>query len=141
VIAVRAALDYDSVVETAMIERDFQAEVLTALGELKAEQTGTRVELAAVKDHLARLNGRVADHERRLGELQIELAERRNQCPLVDVLDARTRTVEDFVTAEKASSKTSSAWMKWMWPVIWVAAGAFGLLILLHSADLLKFKP
>ena len=124
-----------------MSERDFQAEVLTSLGELKAEQTGTRVELTAIKDHLGRLNSKVATHELKVGEMQIELAERRNQCPLIDVLEARTRTVEDFVTAEKASSKISSTWMSRLWPFIWAAAGAVGLLILLHAADLLKLKP
>lgn len=121
-----------------MSDRDFQTEVLNSLGELKAEQAGTRAEVTAVKDHLARLNGRVADHERRLGEMQIELAERRHQCPIADGLEKRIRPVEDFVTGERAAEKTNSSWMKWMWPFIWAAAGAFVLLILLHAASLLK---
>ena len=67
-----------------------------------------------MKDHLARLNGKVADHERRLGEMQIELTERRNQCPLADALEDRIRPVEDFVVASRASEKTSASWLRWL---------------------------
>jgi hypothetical protein len=77
------------------------------------------------------LNGKIADHERRLSEMQIELAA---------LLEDRVRPVEDYIKAEKASAKTSSVWVKWLWPVIWAAAGAFVLLLALHSTDLLKFK-
>ena len=123
-----------------MSERDFQAEVLNALGELKAEQAGTRAEVAAVKDHLARLNGRVVEQEKRTGEIQIELAERRNKCPIADALEDRIRPVEDFIVAERAAEKTSATWLKWLWPIIWAAIGAFALLVLLHANNFLKIR-
>jgi hypothetical protein len=123
-----------------MSDHDLELELLNQLKDLAVGQAAIGTDVAAMKEHLVKLNGKVATHELKVGEMQIELAERRNQCPLVDLLEARTRTVEDYVTAEKASAKTSSTWLKWLWPVIWAAAGALALLILLHSTDLLKFK-
>jgi hypothetical protein len=124
-----------------MSEHDFQIEMLNQLRDLSVGQSAIATDMAAVKEHLVRLNGSVARHEERIGQMQIELAERRNQCPLVDMLEVRIRPLEDHVVAERESEKTTSSWMKHMWPFIWVASGAFGLLILLHATDLLKFKP
>jgi hypothetical protein len=78
----------------AVSERDFQIEVIQGLTELKTD-------MRSVKEHLAKLNGKVAAHERGIGEMKIHLAERQNQCPIAVELEARVRPVEDFVTAER----------------------------------------
>ena len=124
-----------------MAEHDFYTQVLTALGELKAEQSATRVELAGVKEHLGRLNGKVADHERRLGEMLIEVAERRNQCPLVDSVEGRLRPVEEFITTTKAQEKANDHWLSRLWPFIWAGAGAIAMLLLSHADQILPHKP
>ena len=124
-----------------MSEYDFQREMLDQLRDLAVGQASIGTDVAAMKEHLSKLNGKVAAHELQVGKMQVELAERRHQCPLADALEDRIRPVEDFITAEKASEKTSSTWMKWLWPLIWAGAGAFALLVLLHASDILKFKP
>ncbi len=120
-----------------MSDRDFQNTVLSALAG-QVEQVELKTEMRNVVARLDKLNGKVADHEARLGQMQIELAERRNQCPLVDAIELRIRPVEDFITAEQASKKTNRHWMEKVWPVIWVGAGVFGFLILEHAQGLLQ---
>jgi hypothetical protein len=68
--------------------------------------------MAAVKEHLRTLNGKAAAHERRFVEMQVGLAERKNQGLLVDSLEGRIRALEDYVVAEKASEKTSAKCLK-----------------------------
>jgi anti-sigma-K factor RskA len=123
-----------------MSERDFYREVLTALGEMKAEQAETTAEVKNIVARLDKLNGTVARHEERMNEIQIEVAERRHQCPIAEGLEKRIRPVEDFVTGESAARKTSSAWLKWMWPLIWAGAGAVAVLILRHGELILQSK-
>lgn len=110
---------------------DFQSLISTKLTELAVGQATIATDMRSVKEHLVRLNGKVASHER-------ELSERRNQCPIADRLEDRIRTTEDFITASQAVQKTSSSWMKRIWPFIWVALGIFGLLILQNAGFLLK---
>src|SRR5205085_1583278 len=87
-----------------------QRAVFTALAVGQAE-IGTDV--AGMKEHLRELNGKVASHEK-------ELNERRNQCPLVDVLEERILDEVD-VACDLGCSR-------------------FGILVLPHSSSLLKFK-
>jgi hypothetical protein len=114
-----------------MSDHDFQIEILNQMRDLAVGQSAIATDMAAVKDHLKTLNGKVASHEKQLNE-------RQNQCPLVDLLEPRVRMAEDFITAEKASEKTSSTWLKWLWPVIWAAVGIAYLLVLQHSSFLLR---
>lgn len=67
-----------------MSERDVQHEVLTALGELKAEQASVTTEVRNIVSRHDKLNGTVGRHEQRMNGMQIEVAERRNNCPLVE---------------------------------------------------------
>ena len=73
-----------------------------------------------------------------MNEIQIEVAERRNQCPIVDAIQVRLRPLEDFITGETAARKTSATWLKWLWPVIWAGAGAFAILVLINAPAILK---
>jgi hypothetical protein len=123
----------------------FQIEMFKQMKDLAVEQESIHSDTASCKEHLVRLNSKVADHETKVGAIQIELAERRHQYPLNENMQDRLRPLEDWITAEKASSRTSATWLKWLWPVIWALAGAFALLILLHAASIsstiLKFHP
>jgi hypothetical protein len=114
-----------------MSDHDFQIEMLNQLRELAVGQAAIGDDMSAVKEHLKTFNGKVASHEK-------ELNERRNQCLLADALEDRIRPVEDFVVASRASEKTSASWLRWLWPIIWAAAGAFVLLLALHAKSMLR---
>jgi septal ring factor EnvC (AmiA/AmiB activator) len=121
-----------------MSDHDFQSTVLTALADLKTEQAETRTEVKNIVSRLDRLNGKVADHEARIGQMQIELAERRKQCPLVDAVEIRIRPLEEALAVERAVEQNTKNWMDHIWPIVWIAAGVFGLLILEHAAEIKK---
>lgn len=109
-----------------MSERDFQLEVIESLTELKTD-------MRSVKEHLAKLNGKVAAHEK-------ELCERRSQWPAVDDIEERLRPVEEFIAGERASQKTSSAWLDKVWPFVWAGLGVLGLLVLQNGPTLIRVK-
>lgn len=121
-----------------MSDHELQSLIITKLSDLATGQGEISTDMRAVKEHLAKLNGKVAAHEREIGEIKIHFAERDNQCPLVEKVEGRLRTVEDFVTADTASEATSKAWMARLWPFIWAAIGIGGLLVLQHAQYLFK---
>jgi hypothetical protein len=100
--------------DSAMSTSDFQYQVLAALGELKAEQAGTRAEVQAIVARLDKLNGTVARHERDLGQLKLDQARRQGE------------------------EKTSAKWIEWAKPAIWGIAGVLAVLALQHSEAVLK---
>lgn len=68
--------------------------------------------------------------------MQIEIAERRLNCPLAagvkddlvtHILEcpmkARMDLVEDFVTEQRTKQKDDACWMSKLWPVIYAAGG------------------
>lgn len=110
--------------EMEMNDKDFQLQVIEGLAEL-------RTDMRSVKAHLAKLNGKVAAHEK-------ELCERSAQWPQVDDIESRLRPVEDFMISERAAQKTSSAWLDRIWPFIWAAIGILAFLALEHAPQLLK---
>lgn len=114
-----------------MSEPDFQLAVLNQMRDLAVGQAEIATDMAAVKEHLKTLNGKVASHEK-------ELNERRNQCPLVDLVEGRVRGLEDANTTRTAVEKTSSDWMKKIWPFIWALCGAIAILILKNAPVFLK---
>lgn len=124
-----------------MSDHDFQLEVLAQLRDLAVGQNAICADMVAVRDHLGRLDGEVAGHERRLGDMQTEFSERRNNCPMIDSLSARLHPVEDLIVSEATAKNTNTSWLHWLWPLIWSAIGAFGLLVMLHAAAFLKIKP
>ncbi len=105
-------------------QNDFQLEVIEALTEL-------RTDMRSVKEHLAKLNGKVAAHER-------ELAERRNGCALVDKLELRVRPVEEFVIAQRATEQISRHWLDRAWPFSYAGSGVVVFIILQHASELIK---
>jgi hypothetical protein len=121
-----------------MSERDFQLQVLEALGELKAELLETKAEVRNVVQRQDKANGSVARHQADIGRLQIELAERRLSCPLVDSVKGRVDIVEDFVTADKAVKNRDKGWLDRLWPMIYAAAGVTVYVAALHASDILK---
>ena len=114
-----------------MSEHDFQCAVIAALAELKTD-------MGAVREHLARLNGKVATHELAVGELKLRLASRESYCPLVEKIEGELQPIRDFVLTTEAKKSTSRTWMDWLKPVIWVVAGMIGSLVLLHAKEMLK---
>jgi predicted nucleic acid-binding Zn-ribbon protein len=121
-----------------MSDHELQSLIVTKLTDLATVQAEISTDMRAVKEHLARLNGKVAAHEKEFGDVRVRLAERDSQCPLVEKVEDRLRKAEDYITAENATRKTSSAWMKTIWPFIWAAAGIFGLLVLQNAGFILK---
>jgi hypothetical protein len=145
-----------------MTETDFHDKVLTALGNIKAEQatalgdlkTELAVNTSEVRNVVERLdvtNGRIAAQERKTGDLQIELAERRLNCPLAAhvqealithisgcPLKARLDTVEDFVTSAKEKEKANKSWMDRAWPVIYAFGGILFYLVLVNAGKILE---
>ncbi len=101
-----------------MSERDFQSAVLSALDDVREVQSRIRevqaevvTDLKSVKEHLVRLNGKVADQERRVGALELDQARR------------------------EGAASSSRRWMDRLWPAVWAAGGAF-VLMLLSQADM-----
>jgi len=117
---------------------EFESTVLATLADLKAEPAETRAEVRGITARLDKVNGRVADQERHIGEMQIELAERSLACPLVDAVEVRIRPLEEALAAERASEKTSKTWLDRVGPFIWVALGVFGFLVLERAPQLAK---
>ena len=94
--------------------------------------------MASIKEHLGRLNGKVATPEERFCNIQLELGERRYRCPAFEKVDERLRPLESHIIAVVAAAKTSASWLHWMWPVIWSIAGAPGFILLSNAAGILK---
>ncbi|HZP17098.1 MAG TPA: hypothetical protein VFB00_03975 [Terriglobales bacterium] len=124
-----------------MSEQDFHDQVLTALGEMKAQLVAATAESKAIVARLDKLNGSVARHQEQIGQMQVEIAERRHSCPLVDHVEEQLVPIKEWVAARKAAQSVSKSWLDRLWPFIWAASGAFVLLVLLHANDLLKLKP
>lgn len=82
-----------------MSDHDLQSLVLTKVTDLTTGQAEISTDLRAAEEHLAKLNGKVASHEKEIGETKIHLAERDNQCPLVEKVEGRLRKAEDYITA------------------------------------------
>jgi septal ring factor EnvC (AmiA/AmiB activator) len=88
---------------------DFQVEVLTVLGELKAEQAATTAEVRNIVARLDKLNGTVARHTEEIGRLQLESARR------------------------QGSEAAVSTWTARLWPMIYACLGAGVSLVLQHG--------
>jgi hypothetical protein len=115
---------------------DFEQGTITDLASIKEILVG-------IREHLSILNGRVAAQEQRTGELMLEQAVRKSQCPLVDTLRedlrAELSTIRDYVVGEKAKRSLSAGLMEFFKPMIWAIAGAIGWIGLQHAGDLIKY--
>ena len=98
-----------------MSENDYHDQVLGAPRDLQVSQAATTSEL---KGAAARLDSTVAHHQEDTGRLQIELAESRLACPLVDHVKESLTThilgcpmkstmgkVEDFVAGGQGGGR------------------------------------
>ena len=134
-----------------MTESAFHDKVLDALSDLKVAQTATTTEVKNIVDRLDITNGRIAAQERKTGDMQIELAERRNNCPLAAhveeglathilqcPLKERMDAAEEFITNAKAKAREDGKWMSRIWPVIYAAGGVLFYLILANADAILK---
>ena len=103
---------------------------------MKAEQTATTIEVKGIVARLDKLNCTVARHEREFGELRVHVAQRDSQCPVVETVESRVRTLEDANTARSAAEDRSpvNATAR---PFIW-AAGILGLMILQNAPSILR---
>jgi hypothetical protein len=116
---------------TIMSDIELQSLIVNKLTELAVGQASLVTDMAAVKTHLEKLNGKVAAHEK-------ELAERRHQCPLVDEMERRVRSIEDQNTSRNAVDQNNSSWLNRLWPFIWASIGIFGVLTLQNAPAILK---
>jgi hypothetical protein len=84
--------------------------------------------------------------------MQVEIAERRLNCPLVATvkddlhqhkmecpLRARMDAVEDFIVTTRAMATANSHWISKVMPLIYATGGIGLYLAMVHSAELLKF--
>ena len=139
-----------------MSETDFQLEMLNQLRDLAVGQSTIATDMATVKEHLVKLNGSVAGHEKRLGELAAmtaaSVADRLLNastaaaaatavmtahvlgCPLKARMDA----VEDWVTGMQAVTVSNKHWLDRIWPVIYAASGIAVYMLAMHTDQLLK---
>jgi hypothetical protein len=133
-------------------ENDFHHQVLSALSDLKVDLAETNAELRAVAARMDAHADTIAEHQQAIGKLQIEIAERRLNCPLAagvkdDLathkldcpLRARMDAVEDFVVATRAMAVSNGRWISKLMPVVYAAAGIGVYLVLVHSTELLKY--
>lgn len=93
--------------EIAVDEYEFRMRVVESLARLETLAQST-------DEHLGRLNGTVARHEKRIGALQAA------------------------VLTEQVEARTTSAWWRRMSPLVWLVAGGLLVLFLLHSDQLLR---
>lgn len=84
---------------------------------------------------LARLNGTVASDQKRITEIEIQMASRENSCPLVEAVREdiiQTRRMLDLrTTVQDATKEQNKVWMRHLLPIVrWlayvIAAGAVG---------------
>jgi hypothetical protein len=124
----------------------------SSISDMRTDQATTNEQLKGV---VARLDAHAKPITRIQGDVakvQIELAERRLNCPLAsgvkdDLVDhimkcpmrARMDAVEDFVTAQQTKQANDARWMSKLWPVIYAAGGIAIYILAIHSAELLKF--
>ena len=137
----------------------FRLHVVESLSRL--ETSGTEI-----VRRLSELNGKVAQHERRVGIVEAHIQAREDHCPLADLvhreveaterklataeakndlaqiwLNALRPKVEDAelkLTADAARAQNSAKWWAGLKPLLLLAAGAFVALILVHSKEMLK---
>jgi|SRR5271157_2742578 len=93
--------------EIAVDEYEFRMRVVESLARLETLAQST-------DDHLARLNGTVARHEKRITSLQAA------------------------VLTEQVEARTTSAWWRRISPLVWLVVGGLLVLFLLHSDQLLR---
>lgn len=134
-----------------MSENDFQTKVLDAISDMRTDLATTTAEL---KGAVARMDAQaetVAQHQLDIGRLQIEIAERRLNCPLAagvkdDLathklecpLRARMDEVEDFVVTTRAMALSNSHWIAKVMPVVYAAAGIAVYIAMMHAGELMK---
>jgi hypothetical protein len=92
-----------------MSDQDFQYQVLTRLGALHADVASIQTDMAAVKEHLKTLNGKVVDQGK-------EIAEQR-----------------DFMVAHQAADKAGATWLKRLEPLAYVGLAAIAVLMFEHA--------
>ena len=118
-----------------MPDQSFEKEVLSHLIELKTVQAETTVEVKNIVARLDKLNGTVARHEEKIGAQTVDLLQHVNACPMRD----RLSEVESFISAQKATTDNDKDWKSKLHPALWMAISAVIVLVMLHSADMLKF--
>jgi hypothetical protein len=130
---------------------DLKAEMIESLGTLKSEMATATMGIKAIVDRQDITNGRIDTQERKTGDMLIELAERRNSCPLAShvekdliehidkcPLKGRITIIEEFVSNVKAKTDTNAHWMTRLWPVIYASAGVLFYLVLANADSVLK---
>jgi hypothetical protein len=107
---------------------EFEQEVVEKLAIIT-----TKVE--AIENYQKQQNGRVFSLSDAVVHINNRLAERASQCPLVTkVQEEVDRLVLKMATAEAASANNKS-WLSGLAPVLWLIAGAVGVLLVKHAGE------
>jgi len=114
----------------------FQA-LLDAIGDLKCDIGIVKNEVTHVKDHLARLNGSVARHEKSIQEQVVLCAERKALGDQFADVVTRVDELERIQTAETAAVKVNSDWREALKPIliggVCAVLSAIATLVLMHA--------
>ena len=126
--------------------------MMTAIAAIQVQMSGFQKESSlhneAIVSRLDKLNGSVARNTLHIGELQIEVAERRNACPVVEKLEETTTaqiaaltnavgTLRTDLDERAGEDRRSSEWMKYLQPLFFGFLGVLLVLALLHGKELL----
>src|ERR1035437_3258288 len=111
----------------------------------------TTSELRGVVARLDKQNSSIQHLQEDSIKHSVELAERRLACPLLvpmqhELTDhvtgcpmkAKMDTVEDWMTAMKATADANGYWPNRLWPAFYGAAGVAVYVAALHAADIIK---
>ncbi len=103
---------------------EFEQHVIEALAEL-------RTDMRSVKEHLAKLNGKVAAHELKVGEMQLDMVKHQAGCPLRE----KVEPIEEWMTTRKAEISAQNRWVSRLMPVFYMIGGVSVVLILQNAGS------
>jgi hypothetical protein len=90
--------------------------------------------LGNVEDHLKTLNGRVVKQEAENFARQFELQRHASDCMTKADTEARLKPLETLAIQQAASSKTTKTLWEEFKPLVWVVAGAIGVILVKQSS-------
>jgi hypothetical protein len=105
---------------------EFQDKVIESLAVIS-----TRV--GGIEEHLEKLNSKVATQERKNFQRQMDL--KAHEAAGKTLLDERFKPREAFVIQSAAQAATSKSWLSGLSPVIWLIAGAVGVMLVRHAGE------
>jgi hypothetical protein len=106
-------------------EMTITEKILTSLAELQTGQQG-------ILDHLAQMNGTQAKLLERMNTVEVQQELHPNQCVLKErVLTLESEVHQHFITVNAVRS-TNRRWWDKLTPIIYIVAGAIGMVVLRH---------